>query len=509
MSQTSDLENVSAFAGFVDLASAPLGGEAMLCSDDFFAGMDNLLKPEPAIFLPDEYTERGKWMDGWESRRKRVPGHDWCIIRLGVPGRIRGVDIDTAFFLGNHPPFASMEACHAPGATAEVLRDEVEWTVVVAQTALRRGSHNLAPVEADGTWTHVRLNMYPAGGIARLRVYGDPAVDEAASEAVVDLACTTNGGQALACSDMFFSPMSNLLLPTASENMGQGWETRRSRPPGDDWILIALGQPGAIERVVVDTAWFKGNYPDRCAIDAVYWPGAPPHALTRWEDWSPLVPDAKLRADHAHELAVADPGPWTHLRLRIFPDGGVARLRVFGRPDATQPGSSDALVAGLNGLSATDATAAFMRCCGSARWASRMAAARPFASRSHLMGEAEQVWWHLGDGDWLEAFTHHPRIGADVAKLREKFQATSEWSSSEQSGVSAAGEETLQALAAGNQAYEARYGHIFIVCASGLSAAEMLARLQQRMDNEPAAELSTAAGEQAKITRLRLEKLEP
>ena len=234
--------HVAAFAGLVDLASEVLGGEALATSDDFFAGCENLLRRESAVFDPDAYTERGKLMDGWESRRRRVPGHDWCVVRLGTPGRIRGVDIDTHHFLGNHPPFASLEACAAPGASLEELLGEVEWTEVLAQTPLQRSSRNLAPVSSEACWTHVRLNIFPAGGVARLRVYGDPEPVHGSQER--DLAALAAGGRTLACSDMFFSPMENLLMPGQPENMGQGWETRRSRPPGEDWIIVQLGEPG-------------------------------------------------------------------------------------------------------------------------------------------------------------------------------------------------------------------------------------------------------------------------
>ena len=496
----------SAFWGSIDLAAAAVGGKALLCSDDFFAEMDNLLKSEAAVFLPDEYTERGKWMDGWESRRKRTPGHDWCLIKLGVSGTIRGVDIDTAFFLGNHPPFASLDACHAPGATAEELRDEVEWTCILEQMALQRGSQNLAAVASEEVWTHVRLNIFPAGGVARLRVYGQPSPTP--SQERVDLASLTRGGCALACSDMFFSPMNNLLLPDRAADMGQGWETRRSRPPGKDWVIVRLGEAGLLDVIEIDTNHFRGNYPDRCAVDALYWPDAPPHALTRSEDWVEVVPSTKLRAHEQQMLEVKNGGPWTHVRLRIEPDGGVSRMRVFGRPSGSPPGDSDPLVSRLNALDAAQASEAFFRCCGSTRWAAAMEAARPFTSRTHLLGAAEQLWWGLGDGDWLEAFTHHPKIGSDPSALREKFSATAEWSASEQEGVAAATEETIEGLTVGNAEYDARFGHIFLVCATGQSAEGMLAALRERLENEPAAELRIAAGEQVKITRLRLEKLE-
>ncbi len=488
------------FTGLVDLASSTVGGAALCCSDDFFASMHNLVNPAPAKFDPTTYTDRGKEMDGWESRRKRVPGHDWCIVRLGVPGVIRAVDIDTAHFLGNHGPFASVDATHAPAAaTAEWLRDEANWTEIVPETPMKRGSSNVCSSTSGTVFSHVRLHMVPDGGIARLRVYGVPAPGVASGR--VDLAALENGGTPLVASDSFFSPMGNLVLPGASTIMSNGWETRRSRPPGTDWIILRLGSPGTVESVTLQTHHFKGNYPDSAAVDALYWPGAPPSMLVDHPDWREIVPPTKMRADDDRDVATLAPGPWTHLRLRIVPDGGISRLRAWGRPSTAVP--ADALVAALNGAS----TEELSRCNGSRRWVEAMVAARPFTSRTHLLGEAERLWWRLDETDWREAFSHHPRIGDDVAKLREKFGSTASWAAGEQAGVAAAGEATIQSLAAGNRAYEARFGHIFIVCASGLTAEEMLSRLTLRMDNTPANELRIAAGEQAKITRLRLEKL--
>ncbi len=515
------MSDVQAFAGFVDLASRAAGGAALLASDDFFAAAERLIDPKPARFDPTTYTERGKEMDGWESRRKRVPGHDWCILRLGVPGRLRGVDVDTSHFLGNHGPFASLDACAVPADTPpEALRDEVTWTQVLPPAPLARGAHNLQPIASEGRWTHVRLNMYPDGGIARLRVYGDPLPDPSdgapganPGDGLIDLAALARGGRPLACSDMFFSPMQNLLLPGRSTYMGGGWETRRSRPPGEDWIVVALGAPGRVERVTLDTGHFKGNYPDRALLEGLYWPGAPAPALVNvpggHPDWRPVTAWTKLRADDERTVPATDPGPFTHVRLRIVPDGGVARLRVWGRPvsAAEGPGAGDPLLRFVNAGPEAEVAAALARCCGARRWVAGVLAGRPYASRTHLFGQAEVVWWHLGDGDWREAFEHHPRLGADPAALRARFGATAGWSQGEQRGVEGADEATLEALAAANRAHEARYGHIFIACATGLSARDMLDRLEERKGLEPWAELRLAAGEQAKITRLRLEKL--
>ncbi len=498
------MSELSAFSGLIDLASAALGGRALAASDDFFASKDSLLLPTEAVFIPGKYTDRGKWMDGWESRRRRVPGHDWCIVQLGVPGRVRGLDIDTSHFLGNHPPFASVEACTAHGVSDPQALQAAAWTEILPEVALQRGAHNLSAVADDRVYTHLLLRIYPAGGVARLRVYGAPS--PAPRSDAHDLAALVHGGRALACSDMFFSPMNNLLMPGEPADMGGGWETRRSRPPGEDWVIIALGQTGALQQLRVGTLHFKGNPPQSCAVDAIRWPGAPAHALIASPDWQRIAA-APLRPHHIHALTPQDPGPWTHLRLRIQPDGGISRLRAIGTP--TEAPSADPLLVGLNACSEAAAIAALSRCCGAHRWAQGMAAARPFVSRAHLHGHAEVLWWRLAPADWLEAFSHHPRIGADPDKLRQKFAATADWSASEQAGVAAASEAVIQALAAGNRAYEDRYGFLFIVCASGLRAEQLLARLQARMHNEPHIELARAAGEQAKITRLRLEKLTP
>jgi len=326
------------FPGLIDLACSTLGGEALATSDDFFAGMENLVKPEPAIFLPDEYTERGKWMDGWESRRKRTEGHDWCVLALGAPGRIRALDVDTSHFLGNHPPYASLEAAHVEGGQSW---EDADWTEVFAQSPLRPGSQNLFAVHSDLVATHVRLHIYPDGGVARLRVYGDvePSwvreVDEATAAHVedgeVDLLSVRNGGLALACSDSFFGPMNNLIAPGRAANMGGGWESRRRRGPGHDWILLRLGAPGELGVLEIDTNHFKGNYPDHCTLEGVHAPGARITDLLEAE-WQRVLGPTKLAAHErkfVRELQAR--GPFTHLRFAIYPDGGVSRLRCWGK----------------------------------------------------------------------------------------------------------------------------------------------------------------------------------
>jgi len=340
------------FTGLIDLAAAALGGRVLGASDDFFAEAGNLIQPGRGVFIDGKFTDRGKWMDGWESRRRRAaaPDHDWCVLALGVPGQVAALDVDTHHFLGNHPPFASVEGLLAPGVTGLDQLRAASWSELLPQSPLRPGAQNLfVPAAPGGPVSHVRLNIFPDGGVARLRVYGRPAPgltgddsDPAARDAetrqrvapgLIDLAAVKNGGQALACSDAFFGPMNNLLMPGRAADMGGGWETRRRRGPGHDWILIQLAARGAPALIEVDTAHFKGNYPDRCSLESI---DAPPGTritdLIRSDRWVPLLPETRLAADARAFFDVdGGAGAATHLRLNIFPDGGVSRLRVWGR----------------------------------------------------------------------------------------------------------------------------------------------------------------------------------
>ena len=333
------------FNGLVDLAARSLGGHAVACSDDFFASMDNLVAPGRGIFVPGEYTDRGKWMDGWESRRRRGgPESDYCIVALGAPGKIRALDIDTNHFLGNHPPYAALDVLSAPPKASADELVAARWTELLPQSALRPGSQNLFAVTSEQVVTHVRLRIFPDGGVARLRVYGDvePAWDvveddlhtlAALDHGEVDLVSLRNGGLALACSDMFFSPMQNLILPRRATDMGGGWETRRKRAPGHDWIILKLGARGRLTLAVFDTAFFKGNYPDRASIDAIDAGGARiTDLLAPDAGWEQLVPETKLAADSRALVreGLRDVGPVTHVRVNIYPDGGLSRLRLYG-----------------------------------------------------------------------------------------------------------------------------------------------------------------------------------
>jgi len=318
--------------GLIDLASDLVGGAVLAASDDFFAPKENLIKAGDPIFIPDKYTDRGKWMDGWESRRKRTPGYDWCIIRLGLPGILKTIDVDTRHFVGNFPSHCSLDAAAAQSDSAEE-----DWRSVLGQVRLEGGRHNLFDIHSAELATYVRLNIYPDGGVARLRVYGEVVPDFAilmASAEPVDLASATNGGRVIASSDEFFGHQQNLILPGRPANMGGGWETRRRRGPGYDWIIVQLGARTAIQRISVETEHYKGNYPDRCTVDACDARGALAQDLiTGKVPWREIVPASHLQADAVrlfeHELSQTPTA--SHVRLNIYPDGGVSRLRVFGK----------------------------------------------------------------------------------------------------------------------------------------------------------------------------------
>lgn len=320
------------FHHWVRLEQPRLGTCVVAASDEFFGAKERLIHyPEP-VFVPDKYDDHGKWMDGWESRRKRVPGHDWCIVRLGIPGLVHGLDIDTRHFTGNFPPEASVDACRSDN---EIPADS-EWRELHPRSALQGNSQHFLQVQHEQPVTHLRLNIYPDGGIARLRIFGEVVPDWSRENYndIFDLVALENGGRALAASDEHFGSMHNLNLAGRGINMGDGWETARRRGPGHDWVVLALGHAGRIERVEIDTAHFKGNYPERASVQAARVDaGDRTNLVADSENWPILLPDSKLGMDQQlfFDKELQDLGVVTHVRLSIYPDGGVSRLRVIGK----------------------------------------------------------------------------------------------------------------------------------------------------------------------------------
>jgi allantoicase len=311
---------------WVKLEQPRLGSAVTFATDEFFGAKERIIDPAEPVFIEDRYDDHGKWMDGWESRRKREPGHDYCVIRLGVPGVIHGFDVDTSYFTGNFPPQVSIEAC-----VSDQPVPEEAWVELVPVTNIAGNAHHYLDVRDDTVFTHVRLHIYPDGGVARLRIFGEIRADFSGVDGYVDLAAVEHGGRPIACSDQHYGSPHNLLAPGRGVNMGDGWETARRRGPGNDWVIIALGQPGAIARAEIDTAHFKGNYPDRVSLEAALFE-SDDDAANDSPAWQVLLRESRLKMDQQHyfddELEAI--GPVSHVRVSIYPDGGISRVRLFG-----------------------------------------------------------------------------------------------------------------------------------------------------------------------------------
>jgi allantoicase len=302
-----------------DLAGRALGGSVIYANDELFAERENLIKPEEPVFRPHTFGHKGQIMDGWETRRRREPGSDAAIVRLGCGGVVRKVVVDTSYFTGNYPPEVSVEACGAEGYPSPAELAEASWTTLVPRSAVAGDARNEFEVEPGRRATYVRLTMFPDGGVARLRVYGEPVPDPRLLPATIDLAALENGAVVTGCSNMFYSSPSNLLLPGQARVMGDGWETSRRRDQANDWVEVRLACAGSVEVVELDTSHFVGNAPGWATLGG---------------DGGDLLPRTALQPDTRHRFAVPG-GPVTgRVRLDIYPDGGMARLRVTGRPTA-------------------------------------------------------------------------------------------------------------------------------------------------------------------------------
>jgi allantoicase len=304
-----------------DLAGRALGGAVIAANDEFFAAKENLVKPEPAVARA-EFGHKGKEYDGWETRRRRTSGHDWAVVRLGVPGIVAGVVVDTAFFTGNYPPQASLEGAAIEGhpSTDEVARGD--WQPLLPLSDLDGGTANAFAVESDRRVTHVRLNIHPDGGVARLRVHGTAVPDPRLLDAgPVDLAALENGGLVTGVSDEYFGRPQQLIAPGLARSMGEGWETRRRRGPGNDWVEVTLACEGVVTLAELDTSYFLGNAPGSASLTG-----------TGQDGEVPLLPRTRLLPDTRHRFVLTGGAGVQRVRLDVFPDGGMARLRLWGRP---------------------------------------------------------------------------------------------------------------------------------------------------------------------------------
>jgi allantoicase len=325
------------FTALPDLASRRLGGSVTFANDELFAEKENLIKPAPPVFAAGDFGHKGKVYDGWETRRRREPGHDYAIVRLGVPGIVHGVIVDTAFFLGNYPPQVSVEAVCADGYPSPAELAAMSWQPLVERTPARGGTANDYAVGERHRWTHVRLSIYPDGGVARFRVHGEPVPDPDFLTGSIDLAALENGGALADCSDAFYSSAASLILPGRAASMADGWENARRRDGGYDYATFALCASGLVRQVQIDTSYFVGNAPGwALLLAATLAPSGPvteapvmaaPVTEARWRE---LLPRVRLQPDTRHRFLVEPGEPATHVRLQVYPDGGLARLRVLG-----------------------------------------------------------------------------------------------------------------------------------------------------------------------------------
>lgn len=319
---------MTSFHGLPDLACRAVGGSVVAANDELFAPRESLIRPQPPVALPG-FGPKGKVYDGWETRRRREPGVDWAVVRLGVPGVVHGVVVDTRHFLGNAPPEVSVEAVHDLGHPAAEDLPGLDWVTLVARTPAAPGTPNAYTVTDDRPWTHVRLSLHPDGGVARLRVHGVPVPDPRFLAGTVDLAALENGGMVLGCSDEFYGSAQRLIWPGPARDMGEGWENARRRGGGHDWVLVRLAGAGVVRHVELDTSCFVGNAPGEMRLAGCLAAGAdlPGPGDPAWFD---LVPHQPARPDTRHRVLVDSDRPVTHVRLDVYPDGGLARLRVWG-----------------------------------------------------------------------------------------------------------------------------------------------------------------------------------
>jgi allantoicase len=323
-------EEAAEFAAMLDLASRDLGGSVVFANDELFAEKENLIRPAPPVFAA-EFGNKGKVYDGWESRRRREPGHDQAIVRLGCCGIVHGVVVDTSFFRGNYPPEISIEATCAEGYPSPADLAVLRWHPLVERTAARGDSANAYPVADRRRWTHIRLSIYPDGGVARLRVHGEVVPDPTFLAGTVDLAAVENGGRVVGCSDAFYSSPGNLIMPGRARVMSDGWENARRRGSGNDYVEVGLAAVGVPRWAEIDTSYFVGNAPGWVELSARHTgPGAGQSGPGDEPYWLPILPRTRVQPDTRHRFMLDGAGEASQVRLDVFPDGGLARLRVHG-----------------------------------------------------------------------------------------------------------------------------------------------------------------------------------
>ena len=327
--------DLHALLALPDLAVRTVGGSVVWANDELFAGRENLVNPGPAVHSPQTFGAKGQVYDGWETRRRREPGFDQAIVRLGAPGVVRAVVVDTSHFTGNFPSEASVEGTFVDGYPSVDDLRAASWTTIVERSPLHGDTANTFPVEDARRWTHVRLTIHPDGGIARLRVHGEVVADPRMVEALgtVDLAALDLGGRVSSCSNLFYGSPDRLIAPGPARSMGEGWETARRRDDGNDWVEVRLATRGVVRVAELDTTWFLGNAPGAAALSCRDEQGDDGEGdPADGASWRPLLSRTELQPDTRHRFLLLGAEPATSVRLDIYPDGGMARLRLWGAP---------------------------------------------------------------------------------------------------------------------------------------------------------------------------------
>lgn len=474
----------------IDLASDRLRGYVLASSDQAFTSHAHLLSSLEVA--PGQ---------GWRTRRRRESGHEWVIVRLGVPGVIEALELDTRYQEGHLPTHVSLEGCTAAHvAPVDSLKS---WETLLPKTALEEGALHRFLVSSEKRYSHVRLNIFPDGGVARLRVLGRPVpswmAPGTAAPAALDLAAVSNGGEVATWSSALSEPeASSLLYPGSSCQQHPGWLTPRRRQAGHEWLTVRLCGPGRLASVTLDTERLESDCPAKASLE-----GASSQQEPDESEWFELLPQEPLlpNTEHTYSLEASGRPEVRWVRLNLHPDGGMARLRLWGA--LSEQGIVECRLRYLNSASSGELREIFRAVCHSDRWASQMALAGPFDSVSDLQKKGASAWSHCREADWREALLGHPRIG-EKAKGGD---LASRWSRGEQSKASTPDEELKAELREKQLQYEERFGFLFLICATGRTTEQILSVLKSRLEQSPELELQTVAEELAKIIHLRLEKL--
>ena len=317
--------------GLIDLAQPRLGTKVIYKTDDFFASANRIINPTEPVFKVGVFDKHGKWMDGWESRRKRTAGHDFIIIKLGKPGTIKKVDVDTSHFNGNQPAMISIEGANSNSNKINQLK----WQPLLSKKKTKANSHHYFTVNSNKVFTHIKFNIFPDGGVARLRLYGSIAKSNKLKNKKINLASLLDGSSVIACNNEHFGKAENILAPGKAKNMGDGWETRRRRGKGFDWLILNSLDGKEIDKIEISTHHFKGNFPSHCSLQAAYLPNSKnsKQIVKSSNNWKYLLKDAKLSANKVHVFKnnLMKKDKINFIKINIFPDGGISRFRIYGK----------------------------------------------------------------------------------------------------------------------------------------------------------------------------------